>query len=1217
MNVSGLKLKSAVLKLLGVVFSIVILCLTLTTLVVLTESGSRRVVNEVVRQINSSESMALTVRNVRGNLLNGVTFEQLAVDTESLSAAAGTIEISWNPFSLLSGAFIVSQVQGSDVRVIAGSGSADSVAASGFSSEPFSFQGFPIAVAVQLFSFQSVAIESSSGRLEIESLKGEIGLRGQDVTISDFQLISDPVAVNGEFQVSIAEDLPLALNIEWDYSAPIYDGFDSASGKMQISGELNSMAVSHELSAPLEIISVGSITNTVDFDSIRANFTHRSDQVSYSNAQLPLSVFSNIVLVNEYSDGQMSWRFGSDLLQAPLPEMKLSGAGNLTAEALSLSSFEVISEAGSIESTGTVNWAEDIRAELLYNIQATSPSDYLDVLLGVDLQQVLIEGSVDLAVSGNDSLSIETEIAFLDGQLNGRPLTGKGKLGMRGTEYYVDQLSFASSGNELFLTGEFNEELSLEWSLDTPNLSMVDNRLNGRGYANGSINGTSAQPVILAVAHFEELAIGSVEVGVFDFGLSGENSVYEGELSLINGRLLGDVNNQIFSEADLFFKGDSDSQAIVLNVNADLAEFQISASGGPINLTERIWAGELFDGTVTSQFGNWLTSSGSSFGVNGNSLVFETSCWRLDETEACVGGSIDEDESMLLNAELIGFPLAEFNFSPPATGYLFDSTKMPRLPQGVSVNGPAQVKFLAERPAGSQWGAEFDIDAEGLQLLLARAGSDLAEELAEPQSYDWQNLSLEGKYLNGDWFVDSQAALSENNVDDSNFQLDGKLESSLILRSDNSISGTATASFQDLGWLEAFIPELSNISGELLSSVIIDGTLNAPSVIGDATISNGKFTADRLGVTFEKFQTSISGGSAGEAELSGSVNSGDGVLEFSGQVNQLYSAERHITARLVGSDFGFINIPDLSLRLAPDLTLSATAKNIHLAGDLSIPELNLTVSELPNTAINVSKDVVVVDYPVNRPDLANSLEAENATLFDIPVTADVKVNFGSAVSFKGFGLEAGLEGSLDIQQLAAGNNLTYGELEIKDGSYEMYRQRLDISQGKLLFLGAYDNPGLDVRAIREVNDITAGVQMNGTLRNIRSQLFSTPTLADSDIISVLVTGRPFSQLGSQQDDDAVLNAITKFGLERGQGLTAQIAGRLGLDTLEITSTGNISSSELTVGKYLTPGLFVRYGIGLFDTRSKMAVDYNLSNNLILQAETGEFQSVDLTYKVER
>ena len=140
--------------------------------------------------------------------------------------------------------------------------------------------------------------------------------------------------------------------------------------------------------------------------------------------------------------------------------------------------------------------------------------------------------------------------------------------------------------------------------------------------------------------------------------------------------------------------------------------------------------------------------------------------------------------------------------------------------------------------------------------------------------------------------------------------------------------------------------------------------------------------------------------------------------------------------------------------------------------------------------------------------------------------------------------------------------------------------------------------------------------MNGTVRNLRSELFSTPSLPESDIISVMVTGRPVSELRSGEGT-SVLGAITTLGLRRSESLSQQIGSSLGLDTVAITNSGDVDSSVLTLGKYITPDIFIRYGVGLFDNESRVAVDYSINDRLTLQAESGESQSVDLTYKVER
>jgi translocation and assembly module TamB len=241
---------------------------------------------------------------------------------------------------------------------------------------------------------------------------------------------------------------------------------------------------------------------------------------------------------------------------------------------------------------------------------------------------------------------------------------------------------------------------------------------------------------------------------------------------------------------------------------------------------------------------------------------------------------------------------------------------------------------------------------------------------------------------------------------------------------------------------------------------------------------------------------------------------------------------------------------------------------------------------------------------------------DERSLFSIPIAADVSVALENDIRFTGFGISAQLGGDITYRQSATGASSTYGELSIISGSYTAYRQALVIRQGQLLFFGAIDNPALNIRAVRQVNDVTVGVLMNGTLKSINSQLFSTPALPENDIISLIATGRKFSTIG-EGDGVNMLNTIANLGLNRSQGLTNSMRDKLGLDALQITNNGDINNSILTVGKYLTPDIFIRYGVGLFDNQSKISVDYTLSEHLKLQAESGEFQSIDITYTVEK
>ena len=54
-----------------------------------------------------------------------------------------------------------------------------------------------------------------------------------------------------------------------------------------------------------------------------------------------------------------------------------------------------------------------------------------------------------------------------------------------------------------------------------------------------------------------------------------------------------------------------------------------------------------------------------------------------------------------------------------------------------------------------------------------------------------------------------------------------------------------------------------------------------------------------------------------------------------------------------------------------------------------------------------------------------------------------------------------------------------------------------------------------------------------------------------------------------------------------------------------------------VGKYLSPRLYVTYGVGLFEPISTFKIRYILGRDWTLQAEQGEGTSADFLYTVER
>lgn len=119
----------------------------------------------------------------------------------------------------------------------------------------------------------------------------------------------------------------------------------------------------------------------------------------------------------------------------------------------------------------------------------------------------------------------------------------------------------------------------------------------------------------------------------------------------------------------------------------------------------------------------------------------------------------------------------------------------------------------------------------------------------------------------------------------------------------------------------------------------------------------------------------------------------------------------------------------------------------------------------------------------------------------------------------------------------------------------------------------------------------------------------------AEAFAYLLTGRPLSG-GSKTDAAMLSGAALSLGLQRSQLITRQIGSTLGLD--EFTVGGDdVARSSLLLGKQVTPDLFVRYALGLFQQSGKLLLNYRLTDSLSLEAESGAQQGLDLIYQIER
>lgn len=405
----------------------------------------------------------------------------------------------------------------------------------------------------------------------------------------------------------------------------------------------------------------------------------------------------------------------------------------------------------------------------------------------------------------------------------------------------------------------------------------------------------------------------------------------------------------------------------------------------------------------------------------------------------------------------------------------------------------------------------------------------------------------------------------------------------------------------DMYFIEAFLPEVTEAHGRFDLDSRIDGTLAELTLEGQATLADGGALIPILGLELEDIQFTASGRPEGGIELEGQVRSGEGILTLTGHSERYPSAETPTRMSIRGERFEVIDAPEISLVAEPSLDLVLDGSKLSVTGSVRIPRGRVGIPEVPESAVTPSKDVVIV---------GDTLVERDAPM---PIEADITVTLGNDVSFSGFGFNSALTGQLNITQAAGRDPRGRGEVRFVNGTFRQLGQELRIDPGRLLFNGPIDDPAVEARAfVRATDGTEAGFRVGGTVQNLDVTTYSVPPKTDSDIMAYILFGRPMSQTTGEQGSQAT-NAATVLGANM---LAMSLAPRVGLDEARVETGTQQNKAQFVVGKYLSPKLYVGYGIGIYEPISTLRLRYLLTARWTIEAITGDQQSADVLWRIE-
>ena len=448
---------------------------------------------------------------------------------------------------------------------------------------------------------------------------------------------------------------------------------------------------------------------------------------------------------------------------------------------------------------------------------------------------------------------------------------------------------------------------------------------------------------------------------------------------------------------------------------------------------------------------------------------------------------------------------------------------------------------------------------------------------------------------------------------------------------DSPLRGSVRARLPQVGAWSVLAPPGWRMRGTLDASLALSGTRQTPqwsgtlqandlalrSVVNGIEFSNGRLRTSvqgqRLNIT--EFSLQGAGGAAG-GELSAT-----GFAQWLPDGSGANPALTKVRMELNASAKALRVSARADRRLTVSGSVQARLENarMDIRGSLKADQALFILPD--ETAPSLGADVVVklpgtpqaAALPVT-PATAAREGAGTRIITDLLLTLDLGQDF----QVQGRGIHTRLAGSLQLRSGTLTNNVPRltGEVRTLRGTYKAYGQNLDIEQGVMRFVGAYDNPALDILAIRPNLTQRVGVQITGTALAPRVRLYSEPELPEAEKLAWLVLGRSGANGGAEA---AVLQQAALALLGRnGQGLSGGLASSLGLDELSFAGSttnadGTTGKAAVTLGKRLSRNFYVAYERSLAGTLGTFSIFYDLSQRFTLRARTGEQSAVDLIF----
>ena len=1029
----------------------------------------------------------------------------------------------------------------------------------------------PLNLNVESFSGEQLRITGDTDLtvykmlLKVSSIDGNMKLDALDVD-------SSQGTVNASGTATLINDWPVDITMN---STLNMDPLKGEKVKLKVGGEVRKqLEVGVNLSGPVDV-------------SLRA-------QAQLAEAGLPFNL--------EVNSKQLYWPFtGEKQFQADDLKMKLGGKmtdytlsfrtavkgqgvppADITIDAkgnerqVSLDKLTVAALEGKTELTALLDWQQAIswRGEL--------------ALRGINTAKVAPDwpSKLDGLIKTNGSLyggtwQMNVPEVKITGNVKQNKVNVEGSL--RGNSYMqwtIPGLHVALGNNTADVKGELGvKDLNLDANIDAPKLDNMLPGLGGTAKGLVKIRGTVEAPQLLADItarglRWQELSIAQVRVD----GEVKSTEQIAGNLDVRVERIAQPGVN--IGLVHLAAKGNEKQHTLQLQVQGEPVSGQLALSGSFDRKEER-WKGALSNTRFQTPVGPWSVNRDIALDYRNleQKISIGPHCWVNPNAELCVPQTIDAGAAGHAIVNLNRFDLAMLKpFMPEAT----------------------QASGVFSGNADVTWDTTKEGLPQGKVTLSGRnvKVTQIVNDAPLPVAFDTLNLNadLHNNRAELGWLI----RLTNNG------QLDGQVQVT-DPQGRRNLGGNVNIRNFSLAMINPIFSRGEKAEGKLNANLRLGGNALSPLLFGQMQLNGIDVDGNFMPFDMQPSQITMNFNGA-TSTLLGDIRTQQGQINLNGDADwrQIDNWRARIAAK--GSRVRITVPPMVRLDVSPDIVFNATPSLFTLDGNVDIPWARIVVKEVPESAVGVSSDEVML----NR-----DLKPEKTQSASIPINSNLNIHVGNNVRLDAFGLKARLTGDLKVAQDKQGLGLN-GQINIPEGRFHAYGQDLIVRKGELLFSGPPDQPLLNIEAIRNPesteNDVIAGVRVTGSADQPKAEVFSDPAMSQQEALSYLVRGQGLDS--GQSDSAAMTSMLIGMGVAQSGQLVGKIGETFGVSNLALDTQGVGDSSQVVVSGYVLPGLQVKYGVGIFDSLATLTLRYRLMPKLYLEAVSGVDQALDLLYQFE-